>query len=130
MVASSNSMEVGVLGTENNCWLVWILPDSARAELPLSASKPKQETLPVGMAFDIGAAQPVVWGETSLPPAPYLLLLSHHGLLCCFRALNVKAGVNSICQPREALADTSGLSQFTTGKSVTFTKAPEPEKQV
>lgn len=103
MVASSNSMEVGILGSEGDKWSQWILGDSARAELPLSASK--QETMPVGITFDTSSVESVLWGEASLPPTPFLFLLSHHGLLCCFRVINIKAGAAAICHPPEVLLE-------------------------
>ncbi|KAK5646454.1 hypothetical protein RI129_004918 [Pyrocoelia pectoralis] len=111
VVASSNSMEVGVLGNEKEQWTQWILSDVARAELPLSSNK--QETLPVGLALDTSGIDPIIWGEHSLPPAPFLFLLSHYGVLCCFKMINIKSGVSSICHAPEPFPDNSGLSFFT-----------------
>ncbi|KAF5284867.1 hypothetical protein FQR65_LT13383 [Abscondita terminalis] len=121
IVASSNSMEVGVLGIEKEEWTQWILADTARAELPLSSSK--QDTLPIGLTLNKSAVEPIVFGEHSLPPAPFLFVLSDHGVLCCFRMINIKSGVSSICQPPEALTDISGLSSFVSSGSL---KPPPP----
>ncbi|KAK4879776.1 hypothetical protein RN001_007922 [Aquatica leii] len=117
LVASSNSMEVGVLGNEKEQWTQWILTDSARAELPLSSSK--QDTLPVGLTLDKSAVEPVIWGEHSLPPAPFLFLLSHYGVLCCFRVINIKNGVLNICQTPKPLSDVSGLNMFVSTAKLT-----------
>ncbi|CAG9813932.1 unnamed protein product [Phaedon cochleariae] len=111
MVASANSTEVGVLGTSTpETWTQWIISDSARAELPLSPDK--QETLPVGLALDISPTNPLPWGEGTIPPCPYLLILSHQGVLCFFNIVNLKQGAPSICCPPDNVADTSGLAQF------------------
>lgn len=111
MAASSNSSEVGVLGLEKDTWTQWTLADSARAELPLSADK--QDTLPVGFALDTATTKPVPWGESTLPPAPFIYLLSNHGLLCCFNVVNVRQGAAAVCQAPNALADGGGLMYFT-----------------
>ncbi|KAG5897453.1 hypothetical protein JTB14_002714 [Gonioctena quinquepunctata] len=110
MVASSNSTEVGVLGSTADTWTQWIISDSARAELPLSSDK--QETLPVGLALDISPTKPLPWGEGTIPPCPYLLILSHQGVLCFFDIVNLKPGVPGICCPPDNVQDTSGLAQF------------------
>lgn len=110
MVASSNSMEVGVLNVEKEMWTQWILGDAARAELPLSASK--QDTLPVGFGLVTGTTTSLILGENSIPPAPLLLILSNQGVLCSFHALNLKPGVPTLCNPPENVADKSGQSQF------------------
>ncbi|XP_060517249.1 nuclear pore complex protein Nup214 [Cylas formicarius] len=110
MVASANSTEVGVLGNTNETWTQWIMQDSARAELPLSSDH--QETLPVGLGFDISSTVPIPWGEGSIPPCPLLLLLSHHGILCCFHVVNLKQDTPSLCTPPDNISDTSGLVYF------------------
>lgn len=65
LVASANSMEVGVLGLsqpgEPALWQQWNQIDAARAELPLSANH--QETFPVGVAFDTGVTMQLPWGK-------------------------------------------------------------------
>ncbi|XP_018325746.1 nuclear pore complex protein Nup214 isoform X2 [Agrilus planipennis] len=110
MVSSSNSMEIGVMGFEKNHWIQWLLDDSSRAELPLSSNR--QDTLPVGMVLDTGSTEPVIFGENTLPPAPYLFLMSHHGLVVCFKVLNLKTGAPTLCSPPDNLPDLSGLHHF------------------
>ncbi|KAL3283257.1 hypothetical protein HHI36_006405 [Cryptolaemus montrouzieri] len=115
LLASSNSMEVGVLACTNDLWNQWSLPDSARAELPLDENR--EETYPIGIAIDTSSIKSVPWGESSLPPAPSLLILSHKGILCCFKIINLKEGALSINSPPEKIADLSGLGAFTTGNA-------------
>jgi nuclear pore complex protein Nup214 len=115
MAASSNSMEVGILGNAGECWTQWIMGDASRAELPLGSNH--QETLPIGCELDIGSTQPLQWGESTLPPVPLLLLLSNQGMLCCFNVINLKEGIPSICTPPEVVKDTSGLYHFVSGSS-------------
>ncbi|KAJ8969944.1 hypothetical protein NQ317_012933, partial [Molorchus minor] len=109
---SSNSTELGVLGASGDVWTQWIISDSARAELPLSSKH--QETLPIGLALDISPTRPFPWNESAIPPCPYLLLLSHQGVLCIFNVVNLKQGVPSICTPSDPVHDTSGAQQFVT----------------
>lgn len=61
MVASSNSMEVGLLGLQGADWEQWIQEDSSRAELPFSASK--KESHPVGMVLDTSPVYNLAYGE-------------------------------------------------------------------
>lgn len=111
MVASGNSMEVGVLGLESDSWVQWIQEDAARADLPLSSNK--QETYVVGMAFDTSAQYKLTYGEShTLPPMPLLILLSHEGLLCLFFAVNTLPSSEIICNPPEPLSDMSGVQFF------------------
>lgn len=111
MVASGNSMEVGVLGFENDSWVQWIQEDAARADLPLSSSK--QETYVVGMAFDTSVQYNLPYGESqTLPPMPLLILLSHEGLLCFFFTVNILQSSAVICSPPEPLSDMSGVQCF------------------
>lgn len=117
MVASSNSMEVGILGlSKEQQWTQWSLGDAARAELPLSPKK--QDTLPVGLAVDVGTKTNMRWGETTLPPAPFLYLMSHHGVLCCFHIVNISEGAAAICQAPETLPENNGLKYFTKESTV------------
>lgn len=104
-------MEVGVLSNTGDLWTQWILPDSARAELPLD--KNQDETYPVGMTVDISSVKSVLWGESYIQPVPSLLLLSHQGVLCCFKMVNLREGAPSINSPPEKVNDTSGLKYFT-----------------
>lgn len=65
LVASANSMELGVLGIaqagEPAIWQQWNQIDSARAELPLAQNH--QETFPLGLAFDTGVTMQLPWGK-------------------------------------------------------------------
>lgn len=65
LVASANSMEVGVLGTAQTgdpvVWQQWNQVDSARAELPLTSNQ--QETFPLGFTFDTGIIHQIPWGK-------------------------------------------------------------------
>lgn len=63
IVASANSMEVGVLALAQDglSWLQWTQEDAARAELPLTPSK--QETYPVGLALDTSSTYQLPWGN-------------------------------------------------------------------
>ncbi|EFA04104.2 nuclear pore complex protein Nup214 [Tribolium castaneum] len=120
MAASSNSMEVGILGNSGDCWKQWIMGDAARAELPLSTNR--QETLPVGCGLDIGNTQHLPWGESTIPPVPFLVLLSHHGTLCIFNVINLKEGSPTICAPPDPVPDTSGLQNFIMETGIKETK--------
>lgn len=117
MVASSNSMEVGTLGlSKEQQWKQWSLGDAARAELPLSPKK--QDTLPVGLALDVGTNTNISLGDVSLPPQPLLYLMSHHGTLCCFHVINCREGATPICQAPEILPENNGLKYFTKESAV------------
>lgn len=65
IVASANSMEVGVLGTAQTgdpvIWQQWNQIDAGRAELPLAGHQ--QETFPLGIAFDTGITHQLPWGK-------------------------------------------------------------------
>lgn len=112
MVASANSMEIGVLEANKDTWNQWSLSDNARAELPLDLNH--EETYPIGLAIDTSSSKQVIWGEGTLPPVPYLLILSNKGVLCCFKIINLKPGSPSVTSPAEVLSDLSGLSFFVT----------------
>lgn len=62
MVASANSMEVGVLAMAQDqvTWQQWTQEDAARAELPLTPTK--QETYPIGLALDTSSTRQLPWG--------------------------------------------------------------------
>lgn len=110
MVASSNSAELAVLGlSPPDTWTQLMISDSSRAELPLSPER--QETFPIGLCIDISNTKPFPWGESSLAPAPYVLMLSDQGVLCIFNLVNLK-NVPSICTPPDPIQDQSGLSEF------------------
>lgn len=110
LVASSNSAELAVLGfTPPDSWTQWIISDSSRAELPLSTDH--QETLPIGLSLDISNTKPYPWDESTIAPCPYVLMLSHQGILCVFDIINLK-NVPPICTPPDPIEDLSGLNQF------------------
>lgn len=124
MVASSNSMELGVLGATNDTWTQWILNDNARAELPLSASK--NDTLPVGMALNFGTSKSLLIGENDMPPFPLLLLLSNYGILCCFYVVNLKPDIPNMHIPPENIPDKSGINLFIKPVSIKPPSAIQP----
>ncbi|RZF34883.1 hypothetical protein LSTR_LSTR012880 [Laodelphax striatellus] len=124
LVASANSMEVGVLGIEGNDanWTQWILEDSARAELPLD--KDHQETLPIGMTWNTNSQHKIPIGENQfLPPMPLFCVYSHKGSLCVFLAVNLLNTATQLCSVAELPADQSGLSLFVTSEPIS-TLAP------
>lgn len=111
IVASSNSMEVGVLGYTDNVWKQWMMLDSERAELPLGPDR--QETWPVSLALDTATTRAWVESdETTVPAPPLLYLLSHTGVLCSFRVVNLRENSSQISQQPEKVADTSGMALF------------------
>ncbi|PNF32473.1 hypothetical protein B7P43_G04906 [Cryptotermes secundus] len=115
MMASANSMEVGVMGLQEDqiSWEQWTQEDAARAELPLSLNK--QETFPVGLGLDTSTQHELPWGDNQrIAPMPVLHILSHQGVLCLFYAVNLRPGAACICTPPEKLQDESGLALFTT----------------
>jgi nuclear pore complex protein Nup214 len=63
MVASANSVEVGVMGLQEDqiSWEQWTQDDAARAELPLSVDK--EETYPVGFVLDTSTQHELPWGQ-------------------------------------------------------------------
>ncbi|XP_065089839.1 nuclear pore complex protein Nup214 [Ochlerotatus camptorhynchus] len=110
LMASANSMEVGILGTtetgEAPTWLQWTTTDEARAELPLSLDK--QETLPIGLALETGCTHQVTIAEQIYPVMPMIHLLSTYGMLVSFNVLNLMPNAPNICCPPRPTADTSG----------------------
>ncbi|XP_059618631.1 nuclear pore complex protein Nup214 [Phlebotomus argentipes] len=123
LMASANSMEVGVLATNEAgdapVWRQWCMLDEARAELPLTAKK--QESYPLGFCLETGCTHQVVVGEQEMPVMPMIHLLSTDGVLVSFNILNTIQNVPGICSPPRPLADTSGLGEFV---SVTPQKQP------
>ncbi|XP_039448687.1 nuclear pore complex protein Nup214 [Culex pipiens pallens] len=127
LMASANSMEVGILGTtetgETPTWCQWSTTDEARAELPLSADK--QETFPAGLALDTGCKHQVLVGEETIPVMPMLHMVSTYGLLVSFNILNLTPNVPNICSPPRPVNDTSGqFERLDFSKPVT---APAPQ---
>lgn len=113
LVASANSMEIGILGTretgETPAWSQYTL-DEFRPELPLTADK--QESYPIGMTFDTGCVHQLTIDEVQLDVMPMLHLLTTHGQIVSFDIVNRLAGIPTLCQAPKTVADLSGLSQF------------------
>lgn len=101
LMASANSMEVGILGvtenSENPIWAQWITTDEARAELPLIDFK--IETFPIGFCLETGCTQQLAVGESKLPKMPMVHLLSTHGYVVSFNLINLKQNYVDICSP-------------------------------
>ncbi|XP_055711949.1 nuclear pore complex protein Nup214 isoform X2 [Phlebotomus papatasi] len=114
LVASANSMEVGVLATNETgdapVWRQWCMLDEARAELPLTAKK--QESYPIGFSLETGCTHRLTIGETEMPVMPMIHLLSTDGVLVSFNILNTIQNVPGICSPPRPLQDTTGLGEF------------------
>ncbi|KAF7278074.1 hypothetical protein GWI33_008840 [Rhynchophorus ferrugineus] len=121
MVASANGSEVGVLSNSGDTWIQWIMPDSARAEIPLNVDY--QETFPIGLTLDISSTTPLPWGEATIPPCPLLCILSHEGVLSCYNVVFLKEGIPSICTPPDAVPDQTGLSLFTTANPTSLSQS-------
>lgn len=113
LVASANSMEIGILGTretgETPVWSQYTL-DEFRAELPLTADK--QETFPIGLAVDTGCSHQLTIDEVKLDVMPMLHLLSTHGQIVSFNIVNRLPGIPTLCQAPKQVSDVSGLAQF------------------
>lgn len=126
LVASANSLEVGVLGTtetgDTPLWKQWTMTDEGRAELPLSADK--QETFPIGFALETGSQHRVTENEVEFPVMPMIHLLSTHGYLLSFDFINKSSSYSDICSPPRIPQDTTGISFF---KEQVFT-VPEVKK--
>lgn len=126
LVASANSLEVGVLGTiesgDTPQWKQWTMTDEGRAELPLSADK--QETFPIGFALETGSQHRITENEIEFPVMPMIHILSTHGYLLSFDFINKLQSYSDICSPPRIPQDTSGKSFF---KEQIFT-VPEVKK--
>uniref|UniRef100_A0A1B0A843 Nuclear pore complex protein Nup214 n=1 Tax=Glossina pallidipes TaxID=7398 RepID=A0A1B0A843_GLOPL len=110
LVTSANGVEVGILGTkdsgENPAWMQYALLDEARIELPLSETK--DETYPMGFAFDTSTSHQLVIGEKKLSTMPMVHVLSTHDHLISFNFLNLSEGAVNLCSPPPPCADLSG----------------------
>ncbi|KAK6641421.1 hypothetical protein RUM44_013132 [Polyplax serrata] len=130
-IGSANGIEVAVLNFKNGAtWEQWLLGDASRAELPLNAAR--QETFPLGMAYDITAVDNIPWGEGALPPMPRLLLLSDEGVLSIFNIVNTAANATRLCgPPKEHLNDNIFVTKSpTTAPSLAATVvAPNMDQQ-
>lgn len=130
LVASTNSMEVGVLATTDTgdtpIWRQYCMADESRAELPLhdkqesfpvgltqeTESDDKEESFPVGLTLETGCTHQLMVGEENLPVMPMIHLVSTHGYLISFNILNMFPNMPGICSPPRPLADLSGQGQF------------------
>lgn len=126
LIASANSLEVGVLGTvetgDTPQWKQWTMTDEGRAELPLSVDK--QETFPIGFALETGSQHRITENENEFPVMPMIHILSTHGYLLSFDFINKLQSYSDICSPPRIPQDTSGMSFF---KEQIFT-VPEVKK--
>uniref|UniRef100_A0A336M1X1 CSON000134 protein n=1 Tax=Culicoides sonorensis TaxID=179676 RepID=A0A336M1X1_CULSO len=115
IVASANSMEIGILGTMEQgdfpTWKQFVPLDNARAEFPLNERK--QETYPLGMCLETGVTHQVTISETTFSVMPMIHLLSTDGLLISFNLLNTIPNAPSICSPPNLIQNKSGLAHFT-----------------
>lgn len=109
LVTSANGVEVGVLGTKETVempnWIQYTLLDEARIEMPLSESK--DETYPMGFAFDNSSSHQVTIGENKLPVMPMIHVLSTHGYLVSYNFLNLLPNAVDVCSPPPPLNDVS-----------------------
>lgn len=129
LVSSANGVEVGILGTketgENPTWIQYTLLDEARIEMPLTNAK--DETYPIGFAYDTASSHHVKIGEQSLPVMPMIHVLSTHGHLVSFNFLNLAPNAVDVCSPPPPLNDTSG--KFRSVKETCRPQAGEMERK-
>lgn len=113
LVASANSIELGVLGTTEQgdfpTWKQFVFTE-LRPELPLNSSK--QETFPLGMSLELGVTHQLTINETTFPVMPMIHLLSTDGLLISFNLLNTMSNVPGICFPPNPIRNNTGLVYF------------------
>ncbi|VVD00812.1 unnamed protein product [Leptidea sinapis] len=89
LTSSSNSIEIGTLGSKDGAtWTQWCQNDEARPELPLTDKN--IENYPVGE-------------NEVLPPMPFLLVLSHTGLLTVFNIINIDRNASQVCSSIQPL---------------------------
>ncbi|XP_065355960.1 nuclear pore complex protein Nup214 isoform X2 [Calliphora vicina] len=110
LVSSANGVEVGLLGTKDAGdtpnWIQYTLLDEARIEMPLTERK--DETYPLGFAFDTSSSHQVVIGEKRFPVMPMIHVLSTHGHLVSYNFLNLSPNAVDVCSPPPPLNDISG----------------------
>ena len=110
LVTSANGMETGIIGTaetgEAPTWVQYTMIDIGRIELPLTDSK--QDTFPIGVAYDTASNHKVVLGENELPVMSMVHILSTHGLLISYNFLNLKPNAPGLCSPPGPINDQSG----------------------
>lgn len=126
IVVSANGVEVGIMRSteagDTPAWQQLTLLDEARIEMPLSEDK--DETFPLGFAFDTSTTHQLTINEKKLQTMPMVHVLSSDGELLSFNFLNVLPTAVSVCSPPPPVADTSG--QF---KPLNMLLASEEEEQ-
>lgn len=126
LVVSANGVEVGIMRSteagDTPAWQQLTLLDEARIEMPLSEDK--DETFPLGFAFDTSTTHQLTINEKKLQTMPMVHVLSSDGELLSFNFLNVLPTAVSVCSPPPPVADTSG--QF---KPLNMLLASEEEEQ-
>lgn len=116
IVASVNSIEIAILGTNENGetpkWQQYSMLDECRGELPLSIDT-KQEAYPVGLSLETGCTHFLKFGENYLSMSmPMIHLITTTGYLVSFNLLNLRSNVESICSAPMAVNDISGMDQY------------------
>ncbi|XP_050683212.1 nuclear pore complex protein Nup214 isoform X3 [Leptidea sinapis] len=126
LTSSSNSIEIGTLGSKDGAtWTQWCQNDEARPELPLTDKN--IENYPVGICTSTSAAHQLPWGENEvLPPMPFLLVLSHTGLLTVFNIINIDRNASQVCSSIQPL--TLPASSLTSAIP-DVVSSPEPANQ-
>ncbi|XP_032570953.1 nuclear pore complex protein Nup214 [Drosophila sechellia] len=126
LVVSANGVEVGIMRSteagDSPAWQQLTLLDEARIEMPLSEDK--DETFPLGFAFDTSTTHQLTINEQKLQTMPMVHVLSSDGILLSFNFLNMLPTAVSVCSPPPPVADTSG--QF---KPLNTLLASEEEEQ-
>lgn len=109
LVTSANGVEIGILGTkevgESPTWVQYTLLDEARIEMPLTDNK--DETYPIGFAYDTASSHQLTISEQKIPVMPMVHVLSTHGHLVSFNFLNLTPGAPDVCSPPPPITDAS-----------------------
>ncbi|XP_013420263.1 nuclear pore complex protein Nup214 isoform X2 [Lingula anatina] len=123
-VASANATECGILGKKadnQECWELWTLEDSGRAQLP--TTEDYDDTYPVGVAIDYTSQRQIPLGEDKFhPPAPVYMLLNTDGQLLLFYMMNYFPGAEQLTCPPQVL--TSAGARIGKGEEQAIPKQP------